>query len=213
MENQNITSSVSKKRSQFSMLLSFFAPSAIGIWVYLVLFVISVVVSQPSQYKQALEGVNSQSLKGVFFYSIVKDITSAVNSQLASQIAVYVFWVFVAICIYLLASRLTKNVNELADDISLRSYIWPTGNNKNQPVKEFIEKLIFRVFLAVIILIYLFKAFPKLVSLWKFHIVSLSLSGHSIKIYFYLFIVEMLFLHILVILFRLLFLRKRLVNL
>lgn len=213
MSNQNAIYSSVQKNSKSQRIIDIFMPSMLGVVTYISIFVITLVVGQPSQIKTALQGFNIREFNDTFAGGFSRMLSKLFNSQIFNEIAIYVFWVIVAFTIYIIASRLIKNVDELADDYSLRHYIWPKNKNKNQPLKEFGEKLLFHFITLIILIFYLFKAIPFLSSLWKRTNFTLTLSFRSVITIICLFIIETLFLHIIVILIRLFLTRRRIVQL
>jgi hypothetical protein len=209
MSDQTIPKN-SHNESKTSQIIGIFTPSAFGITLYLLFFVLSIIINQISTNK--FLGISSGYFEGTFIYKIWHEISKILSSSLINNISIYVFWLIIACFIYLIASRLTKNVDELAQDISIRGYILPKGRDKNQPIRELLEKLLFHFALAIILIFYLYKAGPFLVNLFKSNRLSADISLHNIVTFFILLLVNLIVLHIAVILIRLLLNRRRIVN-
>src|SRR5665213_375175 len=180
MPKQNPIQTIENNKSKLLAIFNVFLPSALGLWVYFVIFVLTVIISQPSQYKQALQGFHIDQLQGTFIYSFIHDFVDVIDTQLANEVAIYIFWAVIAAGVYIGASRLTKNVNELEQDLKLRDYIWPQGNDKNRPLKDFLEKLLFRLVMAGLFIFYIFKLLPVLADIWKRSDLKLALSLHTL---------------------------------
>ncbi|HUD10370.1 MAG TPA: hypothetical protein VMR28_01715, partial [Candidatus Saccharimonadales bacterium] len=90
-------------------------------------------------------------------YRFINEFNNIINTQLANEVAVYIFWSAVATGVYIVASRLTKNVNEFAEDLKLRDYMWPKGDDKNEPLKASIERLVMRIAMVALFVVYIFK--------------------------------------------------------
>jgi hypothetical protein len=202
----------SSNKGKLSQLLDIFKPSALGLIIYLTIFIITLIFSQPSQYKTDIGSLNGQELNGTSLYKYLNYFNRIIDSQIVSQIAVYIFWVIVGIIVFVIASRLIKGFNELSDDYSLRGYIWPKGQDKNDPIKEFFEKLLFRTVVLILIVFYVFKSTPYLASIWRKTDLTIQFNFHILTLGLTILIVEILYLHILVVLTRLFLLRRRIVN-
>lgn len=212
MDSKKTVQNSETKNSRLAVIVNLLMPSSLGVWIYIVIFGLTVVISQPSEYKVALQNFHISDLKGTFVYGLVEKSIHIIDTQLANEITIYVFWAIVASAVYLMAVRLTRNVGELTQDLRLRDYIWPPGSDKNRPVKEFIEKIIIRIIMAIIFLIYIFKILPVLANIWKSTNLTLSFSMHSLVELALLFIIEVAFLHLAVIIIRLFMLRSRIIQ-
>ncbi len=213
MENQNkAIYSSTQKTSRTHILTFLLLPSALGISIYVLIFVLTLVISQPSQYKTALSGFNVNDFQGTTVHNLFSDFTKAINSQIVNDIAIYVFWVVIAFGVYVIANRIIKNATELAEDFSLRQYIWPKNENKNSPIREFIEKIVFHTVVLIALILYLFKATPFIFDLWKKFHISSDLKIHNLELILILFVSELIFLHIIVILVRLFLTRDRIIK-
>jgi hypothetical protein len=80
-----------------------------------------------------------------------------VGENIANTISLSLFWVVVGIGIYFLIEGLIVIFNELGEDIRERTYIWPKGADKNTDLRHFARRSIFRMTVAVILIIYLIK--------------------------------------------------------
>jgi len=213
MENQNpAIKSNSQKKNTLLAILRILSPSALGLFFYIIIFIITLAVNQPSELKTAITSFNTNDFQGTFIYRYIVDFSKLINTHLISQLAIYIFWVFVAFIIYLIASRLTKNVDELAKDFSLRQYVWPKDKDRNVPIREFAEKFVFHAVTLIILIFYLFKATPWLASLWKRSDLTLKFSVHNIWALIVLLFFEVLYLHVTIILVRLFLTKHRLIT-
>jgi hypothetical protein len=111
-----------------------------------------------------------------------------------------------------MALRFTQNAEEIVEDMRIRHYIWPRGTNRNNPIKEYVEKFGMRFIVLVTLGLYLLELTPALVSWWKLHYTVAGLSLHSLSIHLILLVLVTLYIHGLVVLIRALLLRLRIIN-
>lgn len=204
--------SAEKLKSMAKTVFDVFTPSALGVAIYIVVYAITVLANQPSQYKNTWRTVYLNYLHHSFIYHFVGAVNRVIQTQAASTVALYLFWGIIGLAIFALGVRLTNNFNELAEDISLRNYIWPKGADHNSPLKEFIERLVYRIFISIVFFIYLSRALPWLSAQWKGGLAGINLTTISLKHYAVLFIYEFIVLHVAVVILRFLFLRRRLIE-
>lgn len=212
MTNQNPIHIIGQNEYRLMSFLDILIPSLPGFCIYFFIFIITVAFSQPSQFKVALQSFHVSELQGTFMYRFINEFNNIINTQLANEVAVYIFWSAVATGVYIVASRLTKNVNEFAEDLKLRDYMWPKGDDKNEPLKASIERLVMRIAMVALFVVYIFKIVPLLANIWKGSDLTLKLNSHSIKELILLFVIEILFLHLAVVIIRLFLLKRRIIN-
>jgi hypothetical protein len=190
-------------------IIDVFVPTALGMACYIAIFAVTVLVNQPSQYKDTWHTVIVSDLQGTASAIHIDTIGHLIKTQAANTVTLYAFWLVVAMAIFALGTKLTKNVNELAEDVGLRYYIWPKGADRNAPLKEFFEKLVYRLVVAIILVVYLARALPWLSLQWKGADLAISFGLHSLTVYLPLFIAEVVFLHLTVVILRLFLIKKR----
>jgi hypothetical protein len=196
---------IAQRRRRLALsIVDLLVPSALGLAAYLAIFVATLIISQPFPYKDSIEHS--------FVYSWGHTLSGIVKTQAADTITLYAFWIVVALLVYLLGKRMSANLSDLAEDISLRSYIWPQGADRNSPIKEFIERAVYRLAVAAALLFYLAKTLPALSMLWRRSDLVLTLGLHCFEAYLLLLVLEVLFLHGIIIFIRLFALRRRLVD-
>jgi len=211
MQSKNV-SKIDQAKSMFKAAVDVLLPSALGTAVYIVVFAITAVVNQPSQYKDTWRTVYFNDLHQSFIYHYAGNFNNLVRTQAANTLALYVFWGLIGIGVFAVGVRLTNNFNELAEDISLRNYIWPKGADRNSPLKAFAERVAYHVFMAIVFFIYLSRALPWLATQWQNDQAGLDLSSSTLKHYAVLFVYEFIILHLAVVILRFLFLRRRLLE-
>jgi hypothetical protein len=198
-------------KNQFS-IVHLFIPSIIGVAIYSLIFIAALIINQTKLYDSAFFSFSLNDFSGSIIYRSLSDISSFLKTSFINNIAVYAFWLIVAFIVYTIAARLTKNVSELASNLSLRQYIWPKGKDKNAPTREFLEKIGFHALMLIVIIFYLFKIAPISLDIWTKNTLKFGLNLHSIEVFVSFLIIDFLILHVLVILVRLFLTRTRIIN-
>jgi hypothetical protein len=199
----------SQRTAESHLVINLLEPSLFGIVAYVFIFIVTVAISQPSQLKEVIKNLNSHNFDGTSLHRFFSSFNNIINSQITNDISIYIFWIIIAIVIYVIAGRIIKNVNEIADDVSIRKYIWPSKDSKNVPIRQTVEKIAFHIAMFIIIIFYFFKATPALFNLWKFYSMKVGNSSPDLGLIFVIFVFQTLYLHIAVILIRLFLTRTR----
>lgn len=189
-------------------------PSLLESLSVLVLFIVFFITDEIHQlYSKDLTSLSVATFKGTFLSGLAHWFSSLYYSKEFSTVAIYIFWFLIAFLVYVMASRFSGSAEEIVEDIHIRHYLWPRDTNRNNPIKEYIEKFGMRFIVLVTLCLYLLKLTPALVNWWRLHYIVASISLHSLGIYLALLILMTLYVHGLVILIRALLLRLRIVSL
>jgi hypothetical protein len=199
-------------KSLLKAIVDVFIPSALGVAIYTVIYAVTALANQPSQYKDTWHTVYLDDLHHSFIYRYAGDLDNLVRTQAANTVALYLFWGVIGLAIFALGVRLTNNFNELAEDLTIRNYIWPKGADRNSALKGFVERLVYRIVVAIIFLVYLSKTLPWLGAKWQSDTSGLNLSAVTLKHYLALLVYEFIVIHLTVVILRFLFLRRRLIE-
>lgn len=189
------------------------SPSLLELISILTVFIILLIANQiHQQYSADLTNLSAATFKGTFLNGFAHWFSTLYTSKGFSVVAIYIFWLFIALLVYVLAFRLNKNAEEIVDDISIRHYMWPRGANRNKPIEEYIEKFSMKLITLIVLCLYVIKLSPLLVNWWKLHYIFVSISLHTLTIYAILLLFLTLYIHGLIILIRILILRQRIVG-
>jgi hypothetical protein len=195
-----------------SILLSFISPSAIGMTIYIIIFLSTFLAEQNSQINLAIRNFNKNNLEGTIFYGLINQIERIINNQTVNTIAVYIFWIIVASFVYFIGLFFYKSFHELSSDFIIKKYLWPAESDKNSKIRDFLEKFGLRFVIFIMIIIYIFKFLPVLTLFLKKNNLKYDQTFHYLGIIVMVAIVEFIFLQFAIILLRLLFLRKRVIG-
>lgn len=207
VQDKNKTNLTKTLKSLIYLIL----PSFFGLSCYLIFFIIFIAVSIPSSYKDTLKTINLNLFKGTVIESIFNGLLKIINTHTFNLIIDYIFWIFIAFIVVSVAYRISKNVGELGDDISIRNYIWPKNKDVdvNKPLRDLIEKIAFHFVLICLLIFFIVKFTPKLIHYSSNFDAHFTLSSHFLMLFLKAFIYIFLYFHVLVILTRMLLARKR----
>jgi hypothetical protein len=189
------------------------APSLLELLSVFFIFVIFFIADQIHQlYSKNLTTLGVSTFKGTFLSGLAHWLSSLYNSKGFSTIGVYIFWLLIALIVYVMAISFTNNAEEMVEDVKIRHYLWPRGTSRNSPIKEYFEKFGMKLIILVALCLYLIRLSPPLFNWWKVHYAPATVSLHSLKVYVILLIFVTLYIHGLVVLIRALILRLRIIN-
>ena len=211
MPPENKVASENKIKNYARLVVDLLSPSAFGLIIYGVTFILTILLSQNSGAKKFISDINIGQLKSTFLGQYINDVTKILNLPFANTITIYIFWTVIATFIYFVGYRMYKNAHELTTDVKVRGYLRPAGTNKNKPVIEFIEKTSFRLFALIFLLIYVYRLIPFGINYIKNTDLNFTLSISYLELVIKFLIIEFLLLHFGVILVRLLLLRRRII--
>lgn len=188
-------------------------PSLMEVIGVVSIFVILFIANQIHQlHLEDLTTLGAATFSGTFLSGLAHWLSSLYNSKEFSILAVYIFWLLIALLVYVTALSFTKNAAEILKDMHIRHNLWPKGTNRNNQIDEYIEKFGIRFIVLITLCLYLLKLTPPLVNWWKLHYVVAGVSAHSLSIYLIFLVLAMLYIHGLVVLIRSLILRLRIIN-
>jgi len=198
------------KNKRLKTFTKFIEPSLLELLSVAAVFAVLIISNQVHRFYSAdLTTIDAATFKGTFLGGFSHLLSSLYNSKDLSIMAVYIFWLSIASVVYVIAFRLTKDANEIAEDFKMRHYVWPVGADRNTPAKEYFEKFGMKAIILVTLFIYLIKLSPALINWWKFHYIFTNGSLHTVSVDFTLLLFMTLYIHGLVILIRLFTLRLR----
>ena len=190
-------------KSRLVNLKKLFSPSILGTVVYLMFAAATLFESYYTGNHQLLNGYNDLFRNNNFFHEISRHWDKIVSSTVANTAALWAFWLIVGLAVCVVGYFIVGNVEQFDEALQERKYIRPKEANSYRPLIDFVVRSIFRLALAVGLFIYCKWLITYLLS-------ALNGSSTTFMTHFILIIKEIILLHILVILLRLLTLRKRL---
>src|SRR5665213_3232836 len=160
------------KKEGLKTFTKFIEPSLLELLSVLSVFAVLIISNQIHRlYSADFTSIDAATFNGTFLGGFTHWLSSLYNSKEFSITAVYVFWLLIASLVYVMAFRLTKNANEIAEDIKIRHYIWPIGADRNNPIKKYFEKFGMKFIILVTLFLYVIKLSPPLVNWWKLSLI------------------------------------------
>jgi len=198
-------------KKNFRLLLDLLSPSGFGLLIYGTIFILIILLSQNSGAKKLIENVNFNQFRDTFLGRYINEVDKYLNYPLANTITIYAFWTIIAILVYYTGYRLYKSEHELNRNIKVMGYVRPKGTSKNKSLREYLERLLIRIFAVVFLYLYLKTILPNFSNLIKNNNLNFSLSLNFLIILLKLLVFEFLVFHITVILIRLILLKRRII--
>lgn len=139
-------------------------------------------------------------------------LAQVLGEQAAFTLVTAAFWGVIGMSVYVLIWLLGNFSTELSNDLIIRKFMHPRGADTYEPLKWLILKLVFHIFVILLMVFYLHLFVTVLLPGWMNQYAELVRYWPSSEhIYGFLktFLSQMLGLHVIVVLCRLLLLRKR----
>jgi hypothetical protein len=211
MSPENKIASENKVNSYTRVVLDLLSPSSFGLIIYGTFYILIILIAQNSGAKKFILDINLGQIRSTFIGQYIDDLTKLLKLPFANTVTIYIFWAIIASFIYFIGYKMYKNAHELGRDMKLRNYLRPAGTNKNKPVMEFLEKLVFRLFAFILLMIYIYRLVPGGINYLKSTNLNFTLSVGYLGLFLKVLIIEVIVLHFGVILLRLFLLRRRII--
>lgn len=191
--------------------LNLLAPSQLGVVAYFVIALVAF-LGQAYYLRQHLSNIYKNfGFEGRITSDINHWLVKIVGADHLNIIVLAFFWALIGVGVYLVAHSIVENLSEFAEDLSVRKYIWPQNGKRNSPLLELFEKTLFRLAMVILGVIYVLLVMKYLIERSLPNVYNLStLSFRSVIVAILWIIVYMLALHVLIVILRLIFLRRRL---
>jgi hypothetical protein len=193
--------------SKFKQYTAVFLPTAGGVVFYLFLSAVILISNQVESIRNVLDLPGNIQLSRTAFHWAEKTLTGLIGQSRTTTLVVGLFWAVVGVVVYILLLRLAHFIVEVDDGLSQKGYVWPKGADRYAPLKRVAESVLFRGIAAVILLILIFGPVPLAIRGPVF--VDLVGPNHVLQLVVWFF-ANVLLLHTIVVLARLVVQRRRL---
>lgn len=190
-------------------------PTGIELSLYVFLCLITAILSNLDFIKNFLFFTEDFHPFAAAVGSINQLLTQIVGERLAGSLSLAIFWGLVGVVINILWIVVANFSTELNNDLVYSSYVHPRNTNPKSPLYEFITRSIFRFGVTLLIIFFLNFAVRVVLPVVTKHFSEASTSWGQNKYYMSILgsiIFQIITMHIIVVLFRLLTLRKQLLN-
>lgn len=181
--------------------------------VYFFLSVATMALSSQSFLKSWLYVPKDFNIFREVLHSIDSFLPRILGERIGGSLSLGIFWGFIGMIVYLIIWLFMNFSTELNNELVLSKYVHPTNTAPQPHVRQFIAKLVFRMFVLVIMVFYINLILGSLLPFFgtKYRLVIAEWSKHNYLVSTLLLTIagQMLSLHAITVLVRLLLLRKR----
>lgn len=202
-------------KNRIIQALLWLLPTTIEVCLYIFICMITAVLSNIGVIKQFLYFTEDFHPFAAAVGSINQLLTQLVGERLAGSLSLAIFWGLVGVVINVLWIVIANFSTELNNDLVYSSYVHPRNTNPKSPLYEFITRSIFRFGVILMLIFFLNFTVRVVLPVVTTHFAVAITSWNTNKYYMGVIksvIFEIITMHIIVILFRLLTLRKQLFN-
>lgn len=203
---------MSFKAQQTKLAIIWILPTALEVFVYTFIAVMTFALSNLSVFKKSLFLPSHFSPYHDVINSISGLVERVFGERIAGSLSLGIFWGLVGMVVYVLIWLLQNFSTELSNDLAMTKYVVPRGGDPESPLRDFISTTVFRVLTVILLIFYtslVFKVLlPRQLSAYQGLLLNWPDSHYFIKA-FIAIIGQMLTLHGFVVFARLILLRKR----
>lgn len=156
-------------QSKIKTYLSLFIPSGIGVVLYTFFAGLLLFLHQFKEIESYLDLPKHFQLLPIFMRWLEKVLLTSIGEAKTQALVVGIFWAFVGLGVYILLHGIARFISELGEGIDERRYYWPKGTNRNQPLLEATERMLFRVIALVALVTVVVGPLARVLSgpIWK----------------------------------------------
>lgn len=202
----------SNYKTTITQTLIWLLPTVVEIAVYALLALITLALSNIDFITEFLLLPPDFSLKTAVLGSVEELLAQLFGQRTAATLITGIFWGVVGMIVYVLIWLFGNFSTELSNDLALSRFMHPRGADTYSPLKGFLFRLIFQFFIGVLVVIYLNLLITVMLPVWATRYnIAVDMWPHAGSIWVILLTLatQVLALHLLTVLFRLLLLRKR----
>lgn len=202
------------KRAKIYGYIRWIAPDAVNFLVYSVVIFLTFLFSNLSGIQNLFKYTD---IKNSTLEAITNYLDRFLPENLAANMATFIFWAFIGLIVYLVIFFIANFTTDLKDDLSVDKYVYPQGVDKYGRLKNFIFQNTERIFGIFVLIFYLNLIFDHFLPRWTYTynqaVAEWPIDKElSVKILL-TFLAEFIFLHVFIILMRLILMRKRVLGL
>lgn len=194
--------------SKTKAYLHLLTPSAAGWVVYGFVSALIIVLNQVPFIQHYLGFPADIEFMRIFTLWLDQALTSLIGEARTNAVVVGSFWAVVGLVVYVFLQALSRLINEIGEGIvEKRGYVWPKGASRLAPLKQAIERAVFRLVAFGTLMYVLLQPLARLLERAPFK----DFVGPNQLLQYAVWFVSLVFiLHCCVVLLRLVVLRPRL---
>lgn len=204
-------SNIAEDKNKYILMLKWLAPSLLEMAIYLFVVLLTLFFSSQEFIKQSLfvSGDFNPIQAGIDSIDVL--LQNIVGEQIAGSLSLAIFWGLVGVAVNMFWWLGSNFSSELSNDLVFSKYVHPKDSDPRSPLREFIEKTIFRTAAAIIALIYsnlfISDLLPRITTRMSYFIENWSISKEWLSLLLAI-VSQLILLHIFTILVKLVLLKK-----
>lgn len=187
-------------------------PTPVEALIYILLALATLGVSNIEAINQFFFLSSDVGFKEAILGSLETLLKTILGEETAATLVTGLFWGVVGMAVYVFIWLFGNFSTELSNDLAITRFMHPRGADTYEPLKALLLRLVFHVFVAILLVIYGNLLITVLLPIWTNEYANLYdfwPQTDYIQAALKAFVTQLLGLHIVVILVRLLLLRKR----
>jgi hypothetical protein len=120
-------------------------PSAIGAVFYTFASALIIFLHQFTFIEHYLQIPDNVNFLRMFLGWLDRTVTAIIGETRTEVIVVGLFWAVVGLGVYIFLLGIARFISDLSAGMDERRYVWPKGVDRNQALRQAIQRIIFRI--------------------------------------------------------------------
>jgi hypothetical protein len=120
-------------------------PSAIGAVFYTFASALIIFLHQFTFIEHYLQIPDNVNFLRMFLSWLDRTVTTIIGETRTEVIVVGLFWAVVGLGVYIFLLGIARFISDLSAGVDERRYVWPKGVDRNQALRQAIQRIIFRI--------------------------------------------------------------------
>jgi hypothetical protein len=120
-------------------------PSAIGAVFYTFASALIIFLHQFTFIEHYLQIPDNVNFLRMFLGWLDRTVTAIIGETRTEVIVVGLFWAVVGLGVYIFLLGIARFISDLSAGVDERRYVWPKGVDRNQALRQAIQRIIFRI--------------------------------------------------------------------
>lgn len=203
---------ITRPQNKYIQMLLWLTPNYMELAIYLFIAILTLILSSQDIIRQNFLISGDFNPIHTAVNSIDLLLQRFVGEKVAGSLSLAIFWGLVGLAVNVLWWVGSNFSSELTNDLVFSKYVHPKDADPKSPLREFVEKTVFRTAAAVLAIVYtnlyLSDLLPRITTRMGFFIEDWSNNKHWGSLLLALFS-QMFLLHIFTVLFKLILLKKQ----
>jgi hypothetical protein len=120
-------------------------PSAIGAVFYTFASALIIFLHQFTFIEHYLQIPDNVNFLRMFLGWLDRTVTAIIGETRTEVVVVGLFWAVVGLGVYIFLLGIARFISDLSAGVDERRYVWPKGVDRNQALRQAIQRIIFRI--------------------------------------------------------------------